>query len=109
LTVPAFSHVSNDDEAIALAYLFEHSEKQVATVWCAKKGMTLITAASNEVKVSGAVKTLGLAVHNNKVEERDGGRGDGGHLPAVTKLAFGKVPFSKSARRGAPRCVWFQL
>jgi hypothetical protein len=83
----------------------EHGEKQVAMFLCFEEGTALITTAGNEVEVSGAVKTFWLAVHTNKVEARKRERGDGGHLPAVTKLAFGKAPFSKSARRGAPRVI----
>lgn len=63
-------HVSDDDEPIALPHLFGHGEKQVATLLCAEQGMASIATASDKVQVSGAVKTLGLAMHMSRI--RDG-------------------------------------
>jgi len=45
-------HVSDNNELIALAHLFEHGEKLVATFLCSEQGTALITTAGNEVQVS---------------------------------------------------------
>jgi hypothetical protein len=45
-------------------------------------------------------------VHTNLGRDSEKVDADGEHLPGVTKLAFGKAPFSKSARRGAPPGVF---
>ena len=52
---------------------------------CSEEGTALITTAGDKVQVSGAVKTLGLAVHVARVEGRGSGWGDGTHHSAVTK------------------------
>ena len=59
---------SDNNELIALAHLFERGEKQVAMFLCSEQGTALITTAGDKVLVSGAVKTLGLAVHVARVE-----------------------------------------
>jgi len=66
VNVLGHDHVSNDDELIALANLFEHGKKQVATFLCFEEGTALMTTAGNKVKVSGAVKMFWLAVHTKK-------------------------------------------
>ena len=101
-------HVSDNNELIALAHLFEHGEKQVAMFLCSEEGTALITTAGDKVQVSGAVKTLGLAVHVARVEGRECGCGDGTHRSAVTKAGgeSGKPPSRKAREGGHPPAVF---
>ena len=93
-------HVSDDRELIALAHLFEHGEKQVATLRCAEQGMASIATAGNKMQVSGAVKTLGLAVHMSRIEPRSSGCGDATHHPTVMKAGSGENPLLERREKG---------
>jgi hypothetical protein len=77
---------------------------------CSEEGTALITTAVDKVQVSGAVKTLGLAVHVARVERRESGCGDGTHRSAVTKAGgeSGKPPSRKAREGGHPQCILFQ-
>jgi hypothetical protein len=58
---------ADDDEGIALADLLQHSQKQVPTAWSAEQGLSTITTASDEVKVSSAVVAIEIVPHGHSI------------------------------------------
>jgi len=58
MNVLGHDHVTGNDELIAPANLLQHSQQQVTTASRAEQRLSLITTASDEMKVSGAVVAL---------------------------------------------------
>jgi hypothetical protein len=109
VNVLGHDHVSHNDEPIALAHLFEHGEKQVATFLCVKQRTALITTAGDEVQVSGSIKTFGLAVHSNKVEARKSRRSDRTHRSPVMKVDSRDSPLLEKREKVGTPGVLFQI
>ena len=109
MNVLGHHHVSHNDEPIALAHLFEHGEKQVATFLCVEQRTALVTTAGDEVQVSGSIKTFGLVVHSNKVEARKSGRGDRRHRSPVMKAESRESPLLEKREKGGTPGVLFQI
>ena len=82
-----FGHddVADNDERIALADLLQHSQKQVPTARSAKQGLSTITTASDEVKVSSAVVAIEIVPHGPSIAPPRLRGGDVGHPPTVMK------------------------
>ncbi len=59
--------VSEHDEAMLLAYLFEALQKQISPLRGAEPGFSLMTTASDEVEISGAVISLETFGHEEDV------------------------------------------
>jgi len=103
-----FGHddVANNDEGIALADLLQHFQKQVPTARSAKQGLSTITTASDEVKVSSAVVAMQIVPHGHTIARPRLRRGDVGHPPTVIKRrgrAIQREPNSrKREKSGAP-------
>jgi len=73
-------HVANDDKLIALAHLLQHPQKEVTAARSTKQGLSAITTASDEMKVTGTAVALDIAAawpQRSDVRIRTG-RGDGG-------------------------------
>jgi hypothetical protein len=76
---------ADDDEGIALADLLQHSQKQVPTAWSAEQGLSTITTASDEVKVSSDVVAMQIVPHGHSIAPPRPRGGDVGHPPTVMK------------------------
>jgi hypothetical protein len=85
MNVFGHDHVANDDEGIALADLLQHSQKQVPTARSAEQGLSTITTASDEVKVSSAVVAMQIVPHGHSIAPPRPRGGDVGHPPTVMK------------------------
>jgi hypothetical protein len=77
--------VTDNDELIVLADLFEDSQKQIATPLCAKQGLATITTASDEMQVSGAVIASEAPGHEERLTGRGEHGGDSRHQYFVMK------------------------
>ena len=98
-------HVADDDESIALADLLQHSQKQVPTARSAKQGLSTITTASDEVKVSSAVVAMQIVPHGHTIARPRLRGGDVGHLPTVMKTQAEQSsvrPLLKNREKWAP-------
>jgi len=106
MNVFGHDHVADDDESIALADLLQHSQKQVPTARSAKQGLSTITTASDEVKVSSAVVAMQIVPHGHTIARPRLRGGDVGHPPTVIKRrgrAIQREPNSrKPEKSGAP-------
>jgi hypothetical protein len=76
---------ADDDEGIALADLLQHSQKQVPTAWSAEQGLSTITTASDEVKVSSAVVAMQIVPHGHSIAPPRLRGGDLRHPQTVIK------------------------
>ena len=67
--VDVFGHddVSEDDEAVAAADLFEKVEEEVAAAFASQQGSTLIATAGDEVEITGTVVAAQSSGHGKSV------------------------------------------
>src|SRR3954453_23975198 len=96
---------ADDDEGIALADLLQHSQKQVPTAWSAEQGLSTITTASDEVKVSSDVVAMQIVPHGHSIAPPRPRGGDVGHPPTVmkTQCKFSGRPLLENREKsGAP-------
>jgi len=60
-------HVAHYDEAMALANLLQHLEKQITATGSAEKRPPLVTTGGDEVEISGPVVTVEMGGHSRVV------------------------------------------
>src|SRR5579872_1497061 len=95
-------YVTEDNEPVFDANFFERSQEQVAPLGGVQPRLSLVTAAGDEVQISGTVITLQTPWHEVRLNLTRLKRCDGRHRRMVEKLGSLCPPLAKAARSGAP-------
>ena len=92
MKVLGHDHVSDHDETVPLAGLFQNAQEEIAATSRVEPGYSVITTARDEVQVSAAVIPLQTCGHGERVHPFTGERCDAAHTR----------PLQKTARSGPP-------